>query len=655
MIRNLASLICVALMCAAIGDVRAQSKAKKQEASPVLFTINKKPVLADEIIYLYRKPNQTKPEEYTEQKIEEYIDLYIKFKLKVEEAKNRGMDTTASFRKEYNSYREELRKPYLPDNKLIDSLTELTYSRLKEEVKASHILINVKPDATPDDTLKAFNRIMEIRQRVMQEKNFNQVAFEVSEDPTAKMNQGNLGYFTAMQMVFPFEQTAYNTPVGQISKPIRSSFGYHIIYVADRKPARGEVEVAHIMIRTGQNQDNEKARNLIFEAHDKLQKGVAWEELVKEYTDEPSAKENGGKLRPFGVGAMIQVPQFEETAFNLKSPGDFSDPFQTQYGWHIIKLISKIPLPPFAELAPTLKNRVSRDERAQISRQAIQEKMRREFGFKEHADVKQNVLTLADSSLQKAKWQPPANLSGQILFEMEDRSYPVKDFFTYVIQNQKGNNQDPKKYLEQLYTKYVEEVQGLVFEERIKQKNPDYAWLLKEYYEGILLFEIMEKESWSKGTEDTVGQLKYYEANRTKYHAGERVQAKLYSSQSLTVMDQLKKSLEEGDTVKMVEWIKREKVRQESGNFEKTERPVLSKVTWSPGIYRTENNGLHYLVWIRKILPPGNRTFAEARALVISDYQKHLEDEWLNQLRKKYPVKMNKKGKQYLMGQLLKK
>jgi peptidyl-prolyl cis-trans isomerase SurA len=654
MIRNLASLVGAVLMCVAVGSAHGQSKEKKQ-ASPVLFTINKKPILADEIIYLYRKPNQTKPEEYTEEKIEEYIDLYIKFKLKVEEAKNRGMDTTAAFRKEYSGYREELRKPYLPDSKLIDSLTELTYNRLKEEIKASHILINLKPDATPEDTLKAFNRIMQVRQRIIQGENFAQVALEVSEDPTAKMNQGNLGYFTAMQMVFPFEQAAYNTAVGQVSKPARTSFGYHIIHVVDRKPARGEVEVAHVMIRTGQNQDNDRARNLIFEAHDKLQKGVAWEEVIKEYTDEPSAKENGGKLRPFGVGAMSQIPQFEEVAFNLKSPGDFSDPVRTQYGWHIVKLISKIPLPSFTELSSTLKTRVSRDERAQISRQAIQEKMRREFGFKEQADVKQNVLSLADSSLQKGKWKPSGNISDQALFVMEGRSYTAKDFFTFVTQNQKTNNQDPKKYMEQLYTKYVEEVQGLVFEEQIKRKNPDYAWLLKEYYEGILLFEIMEKESWSKGSEDTIGQLKYYEANRNKYHAGERVQAKLYSSQSTTVMDQLKKTLEEGDSVKMAEWIKREKVRQESGNFEKTERPVLSKITWSPGIYRTENNGLHYLVWIRKILPPGNRTFAEARASVISDYQKHLEDEWLNQLKKKYPVKMNKKGKQYLMDQLLKK
>lgn len=654
MIRILTSLIGVALMCVAIGSVNAQSKSKKQE-SPVLFTINKKPVLADEIIYLYKKPNQVKPEEFTEQKIEEYVDLYIRFKLKVEEALTRGMDTTASFRKEYNSYREELRKPYLPDTKLIDSLTELTYNRLKEEVKASHILINVKPDAAPADTLKAYNRIMQIRQRIVQGENFTQVATEVSEDPTVKLNQGSLGYFTAMQMVFPFEQAAYSTAVGEISQPVRTSFGYHIIYVFDRQPARGEVEVAHIMIRTGPNQDNDKARNLIFEAHDKLQKGVAWEELVKEYTDEPSAKENGGKLRPFGIGTMVQVPQFEAAAFSLKSPGDFTDPVQSQYGWHIIKLISKIPLPSFAELAPSLKTRVSRDERAQISRQAIHDKMRREFGFKEFPEVKQRILMLADSSLQKAKWKPSSNLAEQKMFAMQQQDYYAKDFFAYATQNQKPNSQDPKKYLEQLYSKYVEEVQGLVFEEQIKKKNPDYAWLLKEYYEGILLFEIMEKESWSKGTEDTVGQLKYYEAHRDQYRADERVQARLYSSQSLTVADQLKKFLEEGDSAKMADWIKREKVRQESGNFEKNERPVLSKVTWNPGIYRSENNGLHYLVWIRKILPPGNRTFAEARASVISDYQKQLEDDWLKQLRKKYPVKVNKKGRQYLMDQLLKK
>jgi peptidyl-prolyl cis-trans isomerase SurA len=655
MIRILTRLIGIFIFCVTVNHGFAQ-KNKSDQESPVLFTLDKKPILAQEIIYLYRKPNQNKPEEFTEQKIEEYLDLFIKFKLKVEEARHRGLDTTAGFKKEYNSYREELRKPYLPDNKLVDSLTQLTYDRLKEEIRASHILIKVSPDASPADTARAYERVMAIRKRVLNGEDFGTVALETSEDESVKLNKGDLRYFTAMQMVFPFEQVAYRTKVGDVSMPVRTQFGYHIIKVVDRKPSRGEVEVSHIMIRTGQNQDNEKARNTIFDVYDKLQKGVSWEELCKEYSEDPSSKDNGGKLRPFGVGAMPAVPQFEDAAFNLKSPGEISDPVQTQYGWHILRLTSKIPLPSFEEMATSLKNRVSRDERTQISKQAAQTKMRREFGFSENLTTKASIVNLADSTLQSGKWHPvTADLSKQVLFSVNSRPYLAGDFFQYVFRNQRATSQDPRKYMEQLYAQYVDEVLGLQFEEKIKREHPDYAWLLKEYYEGILLFEIMEKEVWNRATEDSVGQLKYYESHRDKYKAGERVAAKLYSSSSITAMDQLKKFLETGDSVKLAEWIKKEKVRQESGSFEKAERPVLSKITWAPGIYRTENNGLHYMVWVKKVLPPGNRTFAEARASVISDYQQYLEDQWLAQLRKKYPVKINKKGKQYLMSQLIKK
>jgi peptidyl-prolyl cis-trans isomerase SurA len=620
-----------------------------------IFSVDKKPVLAEEFIYLFRKNNHDKAKEFTEEKINEYLNLLINFKVKVAEARSRGLDTTAAFRKEYNSYREELRKPYLPDSRLIDSLVALTYERMREEVKAVHILINVKPEASPEDTLKAYQKIMGIRNRIIKGEDFETVASTESEDPSAKLNKGNLGYFTAMQMVFPFEQAAYTTKVGSISMPIRSKFGYHIVKVIDRRPARGEVEVSHIMLRTGEGYDNEKAKNTIFDIYEQLQKGVPWNELCKEYSQDPSSKDNGGKLRPFGVGAMPGVPEFEQIAFNLKNPGDLSDPFQTQFGWHIIKLESKIPLPSFNDLAASLKNRVSRDERVQISKQALEVKMRKDFGFTENAEVKNRIFALADTTLQKGKWKVNTpDAANETLFSMQGKPYAAKDFLIYVEQNQKPNSLTSSQYMEQLYNQYLNDVQGKVLEEKIKQQNPDYSWLLNEYYEGILLFEIMEKEVWNKATEDSIGQRSYYQAHRNDYQANERVNAKIYSSTVLSTIRELKSLVEAGDSLKIQEYIASQKIRQEKGAFEKSDRPILTKINWAPGLQLTENNGTHYLVQVTAILPPGIKTFEEARAAVISDFQTDLEKRWIEQLKKRHPVKISKKGKQYILQQLVK-
>ena len=627
---------------------------KKNDAS-TLFTIAKKPVTIEEFSYLYNKNNQGKKEEYTLAKIEEYLNLFINFKLKVEEARQRGYDTTAAFRKEFGTYRAELRKPYLPDDKLIDSLTELTYNRMKEEVHASHILVNLKPDASPADTLQAYEKIMSIRNKVIAGEDFAKTAIEHSEDPTAKLNKGSLGWFTALQMVFPFEQAAFTTPVGNISQPIRTQFGYHIVQVHNRRPAKGEIEVSHIMLRADAETDDSRAKDLAFEIFDKLQKGVSWNELCAEYSDDPSSKENGGKLRAFSVGALPAVPEFEAAAFELKNPGDISDPVKTRFGWHIIRLEKKIPLPPFEEMQASIKNRVSRDERAQISRQAVQNKMKKEFGFRENSDVKAKVFAMADSSLTRGKWRSNGRGTDEILFSMNGATYTSKDFAQYLEKNQKANLIGPAKYIEQVYAQYVDEVQGLAFEQKIKQEHPEYGFLLNEYYEGILLFEIMEREVWNKASQDSVGQLNYYESNKETYKAVERLRATIYSSSSKEAITSLQSILASGDSAQVAAFTAKEKIRKESGNFEKTDRPILSKISWTPGVQLADNNSMHYLVAVKALLPPGNKSFDEARSSVISDYQNFLEKEWIVKLKKKYPVKVNKKGKQKLFDQLVKK
>ncbi len=622
------------------------------DKSETLFTLNQKAVSSDEFKYLYRKNHQNKQDEFTREKIDEYLTLFINYKLKVEEALSRGMDTTASFRKEYQTYRDELLKPYMPDSRVLDSMVRLTYDRLKEEIKAQHILIQLDPDASPSDTLDAFKRISDLRRRALAGEDFSELAAAYSEEPGAQTTHGNLGFFTAMQMVFPFEQAAYTTPVGQVSAPVRTQFGYHLVKVLDRQPSRGEVEVSHIMLRTEPGSDNSNVKDAIFDIYDKLRKGMDWDELCRQYSEDPNSKDKGGRLRPFGVGAMSSVPAFQDMAFSLQEVGDISDPVETQFGWHILKLEARIPLPSFEEAKGSLTQRVSRDERVKISREALRERMRAEFNYHEEPLVRENLLSSAESILTH-KTSAISDVQTNTLFTMMGKPYRVNDFLEFVF-NQAGGQpgSSARQRLAELFTQYVDRKQTELLEQKVIRETPEHKWLLKEYYEGILLFEIMEKEVWNKAMEDSTGQLQYFQEHATKYQAGERMTGTIYNSPSAENLSKLKDILAAGDD-SFRKFLALNRIRQDSGAFERKDRLALSNITWSPGTYETEHNGIHYLVVIDKILPPGPQTFEEARASVISDYQTFLEDSWIRELKRKFAVKVHKKAKKRTFAQLM--
>jgi peptidyl-prolyl cis-trans isomerase SurA len=526
---------------------------------------------------------------------------------------------------------------------------------MKEEVRASHLLLSLKPEADKDDTLEVYNRIVELKRRVDRGEDFSKLATQYSEDPSAKMNQGDLGYFTAMQMVYPFENAAYSTPVGKVSDPVRTRFGYHLLKVIDRRPARGEVEVSHVMLRTGEDKNNELAKNTAFRVFDELQGGLKWEEACKQYSEDPGTKDTGGRLRPFGAGTMANVPEFERVAFELQKPGDISDPFQTQYGWHIIRLERRIPLAPFEELAPSLKNRVSRDERSQISKAALQTKLRKEVNYAPVDGALKRVISKADTTLQQGKWSPTGLDPNETLFKIGNQKFSVGQFNSFVRVKQGPNASSPEKYLQELYNNFVDESILLLMEKDIVSKNPDYRYLLNEYYEGILLFEIMEKEVWNKASEDSVGQHAFYLKNKSNYKADERIKGIFYSSSQKDVLNGLEPLLKDGDAKKIQEYLTRHKIKSESGYYKKADKAVLQSVPWQVGIHSAQNNEMFYLAWIKQVLPAGLMGFEEARPTVVSDYQNHLETAWIAKLRKKYSVKINSKGKSLILHELQKK
>jgi peptidyl-prolyl cis-trans isomerase SurA len=646
----------ITLFCSAFFSIAcySQTQSKKNEKPDILFKVNKRPVPVNEFIYLYNKNHQDREKDFTEQKINEYLELFINFKLKVEEARRRKLDTTKVFLKEYNGYREELRKPYLPDANMVDSLVRLTYSRQQEEINASHILIALKPDASPADTAKAYAEIMELRNRVVSGEDFSKVAAQHSNDPSAKTNGGNLGYFTAMQMVYPFETAAYTTSVGNVSQPIRTKYGYHILKVSDRRPARQEVEVSHIMLRTGRDKDNDKIKNSIFNLHDQLRAGVSWAELCSQYSEDANTKDDGGKLQPFGTGGMSAVPEFERIAFGLNETGEISDPFQTQYGWHILRLERKIPRSTFEEAKTSLRSKVTRDERTELSKQDLQKKLRKEHQFVENADGRSVLMSMADSSLQRAKWNPPvsAEEGKKTVFVLSGIPHSIADVVAFVKTSQLTTKLAPGTYLEQLYNDFIDKRITELVEEKIMKENPDYKFLLQEYYEGILLFEIMEKEVWGKASQDSAGQRSYFLSHQADFTSGERVLATLFSSNTAGFREPLQKLIADGIESSINTFVTQNRIKTETGYFEKDGKPVLRAVPWAKGVHSAENNGIYYLAWLKDILPAGLMSFEEARPGVISDYQGFLEKKWISQLKKKYRVKVNGKAKQYILQQL---
>lgn len=633
----------ISAACAQSGDQREKPK--------VLFSVNSRNVTTEEFAYLFRK-NHPRKEDYTEAKVGAYLDLLVTFKLKVAEAFARGYDTTRSFRKEFSSYRAELRKPYRADQDQLEKLTRQAYERMTLEVRASHLLVSLASDAKPEDTLAAYKKVVAFRDRVINGEDFETLARTFSDDPSARTNGGDLGYFTVMQMVYPFEEAAYGLKTGELSTPVRTRFGYHLIRVTDRRMARGEVEVSHIILRTG-TKDDTRVRTKIFEIHSELQAGRSWDELCKEYSDDGATKNSGGRLRPFGIGALSGVPQFEQVAFSLHSPGEISDPFQSAYGWHIVRLERRIPTPPYEQVAESLRRRVSRDERLRTADDRQRARQLSRYGYAANAEVERKLLDYADSTLLKAQWRfkGPTELRGQALFTLDGRPHTVNDFVRYAEQEQEMQSLSPKAALELLMKSFVTSCLDDREDEDLMRDHAEYRNLVNEYREGILLFTIMEKEVWNKAAADTVGLRSYYQANQSSYVSGERVRARIFASDDSAFVTSALKKIQSGDTLTQSD-MKRFKSAQGPRNFAPGESKAVDRVPRMMGVHKTKVDATHYLVQVETLVPPGTRSLEEIRAQVISDYQDQLEKAWVKGLRGKYPVKVNTKARKSVIREL---
>ncbi len=620
-----------------------------QEAKdPVILDIAGENVPKSEFERVFRK-NNNKDTDYSHQAVTEYLQLYINYKLKVREALESGMDTVQAFEDELAGYRTQLAQPYLVDKDVTENLLKEAYHRMKTDLRASHILIKCDQNALPKDTLEAYNKALKIRGEITRGADFNATARKHSEDPSAKDNAGDLGYFSAMQMVYPFESAAYSVKTGEVSQPVRTRFGYHVIKVTDSRPAQGEVRVAHIMVKIGAGaaaEDSVKAAQKINEIYTKLKAGEKFEDLARQFSDDPSSAKSGGALPMFGTGRM--VPEFERAAFELKNINDYSQPTRTSYGWHIIRLLEKKPLGTYEELQADLKQKVQKDSRSDLSKTSMITKIKTKYGFKEMPKAKDEIMARVDSNLLAGKWtvEKADGLKGT-LFTLGPKSFSQQAFAKYMVDHQSKRSQGGTAAIvaNALYTEFVTE-SCLAFEEtKLDSLYPDFRNLMQEYRDGILLFELTDKKVWSKAVKDTVGLKDFYESKKNNYMWNDRLDATIYTCANADVAAQthkLMKKIDDADTL-MARINKNSQLnlQMKSGKFLKGEQEIIDQIEWKPGMTKDivkENQVI--FVNVHKMIPSQPKTLEEAKGLVTADYQNSLEKEWIKSLQQKYPVKV---------------
>ncbi len=540
--------ILVAVLLGSTALAGCKTASVRTAPEPIILSLGDQQVPVGEFAYVYRKNNATTEEAFSDSSVREYLELYTNFKLKVLDAERRGLDTTEAFRSELEVYRKQLAQPYLTEKEVTEALVEEAYARMKEEVSVSHVLISVTPNADPKDTLAAYQKALDVRQKAEAGQDFGALARQYSEDPSAARNDGRLGYFSSLQMVYPFEEAAYQTPPGQLSPPVRTRFGYHILKVHDRRTSRGKVKVAHLMIRANPGMpaaDSLAAKQKADELYKKLQEGADWNVLVRQFSEDNGSRNQNGELATFGTGSMI--PTFEEAAFALQNPDDISEPVQTPYGWHIIRLLERVPLEPFDELEASIRSKVSKDSRSERNRQALLTRLRRENNFRERNDNVEKALTGVDSSYFEGTWQYDAQAVGNrdVLFTIADSAFTRGDFFAHLKANQRKRAADtsPTYAARLAYEKYRDEALVAYEEAQLEEKYEDYRMLVKEYRDGILLFQLMDEEVWSRAMEDTTGLQQFFADHRDRYQWGERAQATIYSTSTPAAMQEVKRKL----------------------------------------------------------------------------------------------------------------
>ena len=587
----------------------------------------------------------------TKQDLDEYIKLFINFKLKVIAAEELGLDTTKKFIDELSGYRIQLEKPYLIDTSINEDLINEAYYRTINEVNASHIMTKLGPNPSSEDTLKAYNKILEIRNKIVSSNiGFEEAAEELSEDPYARSSKGNLGYFNAFKMLYSFECAAYNTPVGKVSDIVRTKYGYHIVKPNSIRKAKGRVKTSHIMITTNLKNENNLSKEKINSIYkDLVEKTKTFEELAVEFSEDRKSAKNGGEIGWINSGGNF-YPEFEEAVFSLNINGEFSKPFKTPNGWHIVKRISYEPIGDLKSMSYSLKNKIQKDARAQKTKSSFLNKLKTEYQLKKMLNTKELISILKNKKFNYENIESNKNLKNinNAVLTFSNISYTNYDFIKYLEKSKLiVKDKIEENSIKQKFEKFIN--QNLIAFEKtqLETKHPDFKALMKEYRDGILLFEISDQNIWTKAIKDTAGLKEFYSSNTNTWKWPNRVSGTVFTSESKKTINKvkslkLKKSLSNDSIMSILNTENLFNLKYENKIIDDYNKYGTSFEDLEKGLNGPFNHQEKWiLIYVKDKLPKRNKKLKEAEGIIVSAYQNYLEEQWISSLKKNHSISIN--------------
>ncbi|WP_396161602.1 peptidylprolyl isomerase [Flavobacterium sp.] len=625
------------------------------QTKDVLFTIDNHPHYTDEFVRVYNK-NLDLVKDDSQKNLDNYLELYIGYKLKVEKAYKIGLQNSVNYQNELKSYRTQLSKNYLSDSKVTNELVQEAYDRMQLEIRASHILVLVDENASPEDTLKGYQKIADIKKRIESGADFASEAQQFSEDPSAKENNGDLGYFSAFRMVYPFENAVFSTAVGKVSKPFRTKFGYHIVKVVDKRANRGEVTIAHIMILKPASvsekpieSPDDKSKATIDEIYKKIQQGESFESLAQQFSEDKSSASKGGVLQRFGSG-QLSSEEFENAAFSLQNKNDISLPFQSQFGWHIVKLIEKHSIKTLVDMKSELEEKVRKDERSLLITNSLAKKLRNTYSFYKDQKAITAVKKVLTEEFYAQTWEQPLNskdFEKTILVINENKKITAIQFLNFIHSQQKSKLKVKPlgKLVDVLFEKFIDEQIMNDYNDNLENVFPEFKYVMDEYRDGLLLFDLMDREIWTRAKSDTLGIQEFYNNNRINYQWKKRVEVDIFSSTNKSTIEKAMQLVKKGiSNEAMKEKINKEgkvNIMVKSGIYEEDDAILSSfqKVTRGISDIVFKDN-YYFILNVREIKEAGPKLFTECKGKVMSDYQQFLESNWVSDLKKEFVVKV---------------
>ncbi|MFT5166554.1 MAG: peptidyl-prolyl cis-trans isomerase SurA [Saprospiraceae bacterium] len=631
---------------------------------PVLFTVEGSPVHVSEFDYIYSK-SKIDTASYTRASLNEYLELYKNFKLKVRRAKEMKLDTIPVLQKELAGYRKQLANSYLVDREVTDKLIQEAYDRSLFDVNISHIMVSLPPDAAGNEVKAAEQRLEAIQKSLKEGVSFEELAKKSSDDKNTSINGGLMGHLTA---VFPdgfynLESAAYNTPVGEVSDIFRTVAGLHLVKVNSKRDAIGQMETAHILIRQPKGGDQNVAKTKIDSIYKQLKEGADFAQLAKELSEDAKTAANGGYIGFIG----LRHP-FEDIAFMIQEDGGFSEPMQTAIGWHILKRISKKPMDTFEISKRRIQTKMQDNQRTSKNptfnrlnnaRNSMIERIKREGKFSENRSVLDSFIVSLDSTFISYKWKAPKiDIPKDRLFSLgEGETFVVTsgEFQDFCQRNSKrmrmGKKMSTEKIVVLMYDEYIDE-SCIRFEEmQLEEKYPEFKSLMREYEEGILLFEATKILVWDKASQDTVGLAAFFENNKEAYKWDERAVVSTYGvtkGKEAMIPGIIKKAKKYNGEKLLAKVNKKEKVLSQAEKiYEQGKSPLPEGLEWKAGsvseVTVNKKNMTSSFFKLEKILPQTNKELKDARGFVIADYQNNLEKEWIKELKASYSVKVDEK------------